>query len=258
MSKADRIKRERKKAAEAAPRLPNLHGESWDEFAARLTELAAAHVFVGIGLRGQSEQFMEFMASTEGKGQSVGAIPVGPWNGPMPTYGTIPINDALASIAPGGRYEALLGHMWAVTVSAEWEHYRPRIAKDMDEAPLNDARFADLYKFRNDIVHNHGVARDKSGKAEVFGNWIKVGQEIVIGEKQIVAFMDKLGLVEWQSQKSGEEMLSLMEAVERQRKQLGADMLHIDVSRRKCPRCKLVGEWTEAKCPKCGFEPTRA
>jgi hypothetical protein len=133
-----------------------------------------------------------------------------------------------------------------------------------DKDELKVPAFGDLRHFRHDIAHRRAIAsRDNSGKAEVFGDWITVGETIAIGENQIVSFMDELGLVEWGGQDTADEMLGLMKMADSERKRLGVEKIVMrrpeggssaarpDVA--QCLRCRQRFLRTGASnCPHCG------
>jgi hypothetical protein len=92
-------------------------------------------------------------------------------------------------LAPTGPLQERLGQQLIVYVFTTWEHeYRGRLAaahacKPTDiKVPL----LGDLRLLRHDILHHRGVASsDNSGRCEVLGHWVKDGEDIVIGAKQV-------------------------------------------------------------------------
>jgi hypothetical protein len=134
-----------------------------------------------------------------------------------------------------------------------------------DKNELKVPVFGDLRHFRHDIAHCRGIANaGNSGKAEVFRDWITIGKLIVIGENEIVSFMDKLGLVEWEGQAAADGMLDLMKMADTERERLGVDKI---VMRRgepdvatdivQCPVCRQRSRADGPDCPHCGAELRR-
>jgi len=279
MSKAARKKRRREAAeaaATAAPGVaevtPALASPAWKEFTTRLNELAVAHSFAVRGLPPQGEDLVQFAARAGGDlDKPMWIIPSGPWGSKLPSYWEMRQRDLPSFLAPAGPVAISLGHQWAVAVFTEWDvTYRKWIAAErgVEDKEVIVPALGDLRRFRNDIVHHRGIAKaDESGKVEVFTDWFTLGQPIFIGEHQIVAFMDKLGLVKWEDQGTSDEIKGMIDAYEAEKVRRGGRgdfTLHRDDIQAaaalanvvQCVVCKqrsTIDELSEAKvCPKCG------
>jgi hypothetical protein len=239
-----------------------LAGQAWDEFTVRLNELAVAHIFAVRGLRPQADELMRMGGEPD---KAMRIVPAPPWKDGAPSYGKMRIRDVPGYLAKGGQAEALIGHMWIVAVYTDWEEgYREMLAEYLGMREKDDllvSAFGDLRLFRHDIAHNRGVASAKnSGKAEVFQDWTTDGELIVIGENQILAFMEHFGLVERADQDGTDEMLGLMQMANSERERLGVEKItlrRVDDSSAalpvvQCPVCKQRSRTAAAVCPKCG------
>jgi hypothetical protein len=251
---------------------PTFDGPAWQEFSTRLDELAVAHSYAVRGLLPQASDMEEFLAPVEGAADmSIKITPAPPWEWDkgVPSFGEIRAGDIRSFLGPGGTVEALVGHMWVVTVYTEWEvRYRERVAADLGMSKAKDLKvpvLGDLRLIRHDIVHSSGIARaDNSGRVEVFTDWITVGKLIVIRERQIVAFMDKLGLAKWEGQAAADEMLTAMKMADSERRRLGVEKITLrrgesdaaaalpDVV--QCAVCRQRSRTGPADCPVCGAE----
>jgi hypothetical protein len=206
-----------------------LQGPAWDEFAERLKQLVAAHVFASRGLGAQMEDVMKMMQ--EG-GKSLHIVPSPPWNWDkgLPILGEVGGAEIPSFLGPKGTVDTLIGHMWIVTVNTEWEHhYRERIAADMDIGAKDELKvplFGDICHFRNDIVNNRGIAtNEETTKVEVLTKWSTVDQLIVIGDRQMVDFLDYFGLATWEDQSHADEMQVVADMAETERKRRGLDKI---------------------------------
>lgn len=268
MSKQERIKRERAErrenaVAEAAADSqadPAFNGPAWQEFARLLNDLNVAYAYTLHGLQGHTSQHDEVMNRLQpdpNKPLKVMSPP--PWTNGAPVYGEKLVRDMPRYL----RVEVpmFLGHQWAVRVDTAWEElYRERIADELglkNKREISYSPMADLRRFRNDIVHHHGVAtKDNSGKAGIF-DWTRVGQPILIGEDQIVRFMEELGLLKRASRAESDEMEAAMNAGQTEKARLGVDKLTMRFDTPplvKCRRCKLPREDESPDCSKCGLE----
>lgn len=110
-------------------------------------------------------------------------------------FGVMREHEWLMEVAPGppeNPIERALGHQFVVFVYAGWEHeYRARLARahGCNGGDLQIPILGDLRRLRHDVLHHHGIATSKnSGKCEVVGHWVKVGEPIVIGPDEVGEF----------------------------------------------------------------------
>lgn len=106
------------------------------------------------------------------------------------------IGSLNSNLSKGGIVYVTLGHQWAVTVYAYWEHVsRPRLAKAQGVKlhEIKEPIFGDLRLIRHSILHNKGVALSDVRKLEVL-KWFSPGESIQITEEKVSEFMAKCGL----------------------------------------------------------------
>ncbi|SDR76325.1 hypothetical protein SAMN04488570_0303 [Nocardioides scoriae] len=125
-----------------------------------------------------------FVLIGDGEGSDADTRPLG-----MMQWG-----DLLREFDRGGSGHTVLFKQWAVTLMADWEPLRERLAAARGvpvEEVMVDA-LGDLRLYRNDIVHNKGRAsKDWSGRAKVL-KWFKPGEVIDIDTHHLVQFLDAL------------------------------------------------------------------
>jgi hypothetical protein len=109
--------------------------------------------------------------------------------------GSVKMSEAMVQIAPDGPVFNLLGQQWLVFTFTAWEHeFRPRLARanGVDKEVLTYPLLGDLRHIRNDILHCQGIATaEHSGRCEVLGDWVRVGDEITIRGSHVAEFMER-------------------------------------------------------------------
>jgi hypothetical protein len=100
-------------------------------------------------------------------------------------YGGWLVADAVANAREGGPIDTGLGSQLVIVLYANWEgEFRPRLARlvGCDPEDVKVPYFGDLRRFRNDILHNQGVA-EKSAHCEIF-KWFAAGDTVqIVGER---------------------------------------------------------------------------
>ncbi len=181
--------------------------ETADEVLTDLTDFLNRSVVAhGLTLGGLGQLRQLLTAQTPSADNPDPTIHVGTGNPNLPqarVYGSLRRSQVLAQVAVDGSVATLLGQQWVVYTFTGWEHgFRPRLANahGCETKALEYPLLGDLRHFRNDIVHHHGLATaGNSGRCQVLGGWVHIGQEIKVRGDHLAEFMDRFPWAEMAS-----------------------------------------------------------
>jgi hypothetical protein len=166
-----------------------------DELRTFLNDSLAALSYATLGLMREREALAE-LGTQDNPDPTIHIVPN--LTEPVVPYTRWKLSEARVQLARSGPVEQRLSQQWIVYTYTAWEHgYRARLeaAHGYESGRLKVPLFGDLRRLRNDVVHHLGVAtQENSGRCEVVGHWVTIGEPIHVGSKRLAEFW---GLVPW-------------------------------------------------------------
>ncbi len=160
-----------------------------EEFKAFLMDALGTHAYASYALLREHERLTLIPDGFPDGPETILSLGAGPPEEPFPPYTQWSISEVRNQLGSEGLLQRRLGQQLVAYIYTGWEHeYRKRLARAHGCKPtdIKVPLLGDLRLLRHDVLHHRGVAtKENSGKCEVLGNWVEIGQPIAISSTQV-------------------------------------------------------------------------